>query len=183
MKTILSQPDFAPARAAARAFTLLELLAVVVLLGLAAGGVALHLHGVTAEARLRAATVELEQALRRARHQALTRHRPVWVELQPGTGVYRTTTGAADGPWQTLQGVIIERAAFQAQGFPVPPRDDAFAVRITPAGASLPWGVALRAGSAHRVLWTDGLTARWQVGADGEWDDMLGRTEARGRAR
>jgi type II secretion system protein H len=156
---------------ARRAFTLIELLVVVTLLGLAAALVTLRLGGSTDQAQLRAATVEIEQALRLARHRARTRHQPVWLLFRPGTGHYRIvlrpTQDVAHARWRTLDGVTITRIAacdlvdrVGSTGNAPLSRDGVFALRVTPTGAMLPWALEIRAAAARRVLWTDGVTGR-----------------------
>jgi prepilin-type N-terminal cleavage/methylation domain-containing protein len=147
-----------------RALTLMELLVVVALVALLATGVAVQLQGTTESGRLRSAALQLEQTLRRARHRATTRHESVWLQLHLGTGRYRTVLqdeSAARAVWQSLDGATIEGAVIGSdagRGL----HSEILTIRITPSGASLPWAVRLRAGSARRVIWTDGVTGRMQ---------------------
>jgi type II secretion system protein H len=145
------------------AFTLVELLVVVVLVGIAASVVTLQLHGSTDRARLRAATIQLEQALRLARHRAMTRHETVWLVFEVGGGRYRLVFARQEqdttGVWHTLDSVSIKRAAVRGEAAPST-RQDEFAIRVTPTGASLPWALELWTRSARRVVWTDGISGR-----------------------
>lgn len=141
----------------------MELLVVAVLVALSATIVTVHLGGATRSARLRSATVEIEQALRLARHRARTRHEPVWLEFQVGSGRYRLVfaehRGTADSVWRALAGVTVERASTgTAQQLTLP--GERLAIRLTPTGATLPWALELRVRSARRVVWTDGVTGR-----------------------
>jgi len=147
----------------------MELLIVVVLLGLAATTVAVELDSTTDTARLRAATTELEQTLRLARHQAGKTHRPSWLQLELGTGHYRLVLAAQkqthDFPWHTLEGVTVARAAIGRRSAEAPTptptnRETIFTIRVSPTGATLPWAVGLHAGGAKRVVWSDGITGR-----------------------
>jgi general secretion pathway protein H len=167
-------------------FTLLELLVVVVLLGLAASTLGLRLNGTTARARLRAATVRIEQAQRLARHRATTRRQSVWLVFQPGSGRFRMAAGAQSDEersvWQTLDHVTVVRAALRDQPSGAS-SVESFVVRITPSGASLPWALELRSATARRVVWSDGVTGRVRhaddIGLDAlRWD--AGRAERPG---
>ncbi len=145
------------------AFTLVELLIVIVLVGLAASIVTVQMHGSTDRARLRAATLRIEQSLRLVRHRAMTHHEPVWLVFQLGRS--RCRLAFAEQPqgepsvWHTLDGVIIKRAAVRRQGASSSKQEE-FTIRITPTGASLPWALELWASSARRVVWTDGISGR-----------------------
>ncbi len=160
-----------------RALTLIELLVVLVLIGLLAGGLTLRLGGSTERARLRAATLQIEQTLRLARHHARTRRQPVWLRFELGGGRYRWETAASAQrpgvhPWKSLDHVVIERAALrhnaaEEAGTAGDVRWNAsttaletFVVRITPRGASLPWTLQLRSGTTRRIIWSDGITGR-----------------------
>lgn len=176
-----SAADTHPQRTGQAAFTLVELLVVVTLVGLAAAGVTLSLRGTTEPACLRAATLQIEQTWRLARHRAATRHVPVWVQFQSGGGRYRLvwseeTTGV--GPaWKTLDGVTIVRGTVLSSATPRE-REGLLTLRITPSGASLPWALELSAGQARRVLWTDGATGRVAHHDDWTLDEFLAQSSA-----
>jgi Tfp pilus assembly protein FimT len=146
--------------------TLVELLVVVALLGLAAAGVTMSQRGATDAARLRAATLEIEQTLRLARHLATTQRRPVWVCLRGGSPAQRAPGAAAAPPAgtlaKTLDGVTLAGAT--VRGAEHTESGNTLTIRVTPSGATLPWALELHAERAKRVVWTDGVTARvrWQ---------------------
>lgn len=143
------------------ALTLIELLVVVTLVGVAAATVTVRLGSATDRARLRAATLQLEQAVRLARHRALTRRQPVWLELQMKPAGYRIRTSPAETPpWRWLEGVRLA-ATGPRSGRPAASRAaDQFTIRLTPSGAWLPWALEMQAGNARRVIWSDGAIAR-----------------------
>ncbi len=85
------------------------------LIGLAAATVSVRMAGATDRARLRAATLQLEQAVRLARHRALSRRQPVWLELQMKPAGYRIRTSPAQAPpWRWLAGVRLAQILTQA---------------------------------------------------------------------
>jgi len=145
------------------AFTLLELLVVLALIGLAASVVSVHLHGATDAARLRAATLQIEQTLHLARQRALMRHETVSLVFEIGGARCRLVFGDQaenrDGAWHTAEGVTVRSAAFRGQGA-VSAEGEEFAVRLTPTGASLPWAVELWTHKMRRIAWTDGISGR-----------------------
>lgn len=157
--TIPSAPRACQSRPVRRAFTLLELMVVVVLLGLAATIVTFGLAGTTEPARLRAATLELEQTLRLARYRAQTRHQVTGIVFQPGSARYRLqevrAADADDAPWRALDAVTI--VAGLHPGGAVTRAGAEFAVRLTPAGVGLPWALELQAGRLRRVIWSRGI--------------------------
>jgi len=152
-----------------KAFTLLELMVVVVLVGLAATIVAVQLRGASDQARLRAAALTIGQNLRLARYRAMTRHAPTWLAFRIGSDrmrlVFASNDEHASGAWHSLDGVTIARATLRG-GRPRTGAEDAFAVRLTPSGASLPWALELRLGSHARVVWSDGVSGRLEVVED-----------------
>lgn len=172
------------------AFTLVELLVVVVLVGLLATTVTVRLQGATDDARLRAAAVQIEQTLRAARHRARTFRETTWLLFQSGSPRYRLIYGAhrdvQEGGWQSLDGVTIARVAALSS---TPSTDDsnssiankdAFALRITPTGATLPWALEIHAGTSRCVLWTDGVSGRLRRRDDVELDALPWQSEESG---
>jgi len=141
------------------AFTLVETLAVLVLLGIAATLVLLRLPGSDDGPRLRAAAQTLEQTFQLVRNQARTRRQTMMLELEPGTNRYRwlEPSGICERtPWRQLDGVDID-AARSVSGAPV--RGAAvFTIRIGPTGACPPWAARLRRGAAGRLIWCEGIT-------------------------
>ena len=139
--------------------TLVELLVVAVLVGLVAAGAAVSVAGSTDRARLRAATVELEQTLRQARHRARSHRQSVWLGLECGSARYRMMLDGKEGsPWRSLHGVRVVAGGVRGEE---PSRlDEKLTIRITPAGASLPFALGMQTEHARRVVWTDGVTGR-----------------------
>lgn len=139
-----------------RAFTLVELLCVTLLIAVAATTVALHLSGTTETARLRGARLEIEQALRRARQFAKLRHRSAWLELDP-SGRVRAAMAEREGitgVWVPLERLrMIEVAvAYEPAQNEVPTR-----IRVTASGVTLPWQAILRIGKQAQRLISDGV--------------------------
>ncbi len=186
--TALRASSGAKARAerfARPAFTLVELLVVVVLVGLAASVVTVQLRGSTDRARLRAATLRIEQTLRLARHRAMTHHESLWLVFRLDSDRYCLAFAeqGKDGSnaWHTLDNVSVRRAAVQGQEASASGQEE-FAIRITPTGASLPWALELWTSSARRVVWTDGISGRLgfvdDVGLhELRWEDSMERAE------
>jgi prepilin-type N-terminal cleavage/methylation domain-containing protein len=136
-----------------RGLTLVELLVVLVLVGLAASTVSVQLLGTTTEARLHAAQTRVDQAFRLARSQAALRHRPVWVCFELGGSRIGVSNNPESVPWQSLDSVTIVRGAFAEE--PVS-SSDLLRVRVGPTGMTFPWAVELESSSARRTIWSDG---------------------------
>ena len=145
------------------AFTLVELLVVVALLGLMATAILLRVDGVTDEARLNAATRMIQQTLRLARSQAMTRRRPAWIIFELDGSRYGLAhsdgEAAKSTKCQHTEGVKFKRGAYRQDSGPID-SSPKFKVRVMPTGASIPWAIELERGQQRRVLWTNGLTAR-----------------------
>jgi general secretion pathway protein H len=77
----------------ARGFTLLEMLAVILLIGIAAAAVAVSVSQGLASARVRAASVELAAALRATRAQAIVKGQDQTFDLDTRTASYRAAGG------------------------------------------------------------------------------------------
>lgn len=128
-----------------RSLTLLEMLVVIVLLGLAAGLGMTSWSGAGDEARVQAAVVTLEQMLRRAAQESRTRHRPTTVLLDCGAARVRIQHRSDQaGAWHELTGVSLRALSGIS-----PQRSDGaelLAVRLTPAGVHLPLELEFRGG-------------------------------------
>ncbi len=150
-----------------RAFTLLELLIVVTLIGLLAGLATLSLTSRTDGARLRGAALQIEQTLRRGQFFARTRFTPIWLEFDVGSNRHRLRRTsprmrglAADpeeGAWKTLVGVTVGSVRYIDHRDGASNRDHV-RLRILPSGATLPWEIELRAGEQRRMYVTDGIS-------------------------
>ena len=144
----------------ARGFTLLELLVVVVLLGLAATVVSVALRGATSEARLRGATLRIEQALRLAQHAAARRFTPVGLEFELGSGRYRVTQ-TDRATWQALDGVRFAAAGYRG-GNELTRAGEVFATRVR-GDSGLPWELELVSEASHWRVAYGGGAAQLQV--------------------
>ena len=82
-----------PRAARAHGFTLLEMLAVILLIGLAAAAVAVSVSQGLASARVRAASVELAAALRATRAQAIVKGSQQTFELDTRNASYHAAGG------------------------------------------------------------------------------------------
>lgn len=76
-------------RRAQRAFTLLEMLAVIILIGVAAAAVSVSITHGLASARINAAAGELAGALRTTRTQAIVHGQPRYFQVNLSDGTYR----------------------------------------------------------------------------------------------
>ena len=85
--TRLSRPRH-PSHAPASGFTLLEILAVLVLIGIAITVTAFSLDGGLDRARLDASARDIAAALRHTRTRALVEHRPQWFTLDLNAHTY-----------------------------------------------------------------------------------------------
>ena len=145
-----------------RGLTLIELLIVVALIGMATTYAAVRLSGATDNATLRGARIRLEQTLRRARLEAARYRRPIWIEFQLGSDRYKLTraTDRADATsetWQSLGGVIAYgENESESSSTDIAPQH--LAIRVLPSGVTLPWRLHLRAGHQACTLWSDGVT-------------------------
>lgn len=170
-----------------RAFTLLELMVVVVLLGLAAAIVTVRLDGMSNSSRLNGAALRIEQSLRLTCMRAQSGHEPAWMAFAVGSDRYRLG-GAADqsapqsrqGVWHAVGGVVIAAGQLGDQRA-APIRTGEFVVQVTPSGATLPWALELSAGPSRCVAWTDGFSGRVQH-QDGSLDQFRWDERARGSA-
>src|SRR5690242_5630466 len=77
----------------AQGFTLLEMLAVILLIGIAAAAVAVSVSQGLASARVRAASVELAAALRATRAQAIVKGKEQTFELDTKAASYQAAGG------------------------------------------------------------------------------------------
>lgn len=143
------------------AFTLIEIMAVVVLVGIAATIVTLRLEGMSTRARLETAATQVEQTMRLAVHEARTRKRPVTLAIDAGIPRLRLERGGRepiDGGWRALEGVTIRDVRMGGQTSRG--TDGIARVRITATGVSLPWSLTLRAGELELGLLADGVTGK-----------------------
>jgi general secretion pathway protein H len=145
-----------------RGLTLVELLVVLALLGLAATSVALKLGPTTRAARLRSATLQIEQLLRLARHQAVATHQRVDVQFECGGQRFRVVDGRQVGPWHVLDGVTVSGARLAERAM----QPGLLAVPVVPGGVVVPFALELQAGAALRVVWNTALPGRLQFQDD-----------------
>lgn len=141
-------------------FTLIELMVVVVILGIAAATVSLKLTGSTQRARLRSAAVKIEQVLRQARHQAVMRHEPVWIVVEPTRIAMQEPQRDHHGAWHGLDARVAR--AMHRDAAAVDPAVRRFTLHLTPSGATLPWAMELNLGELRQSIWSDGVTGSVQ---------------------
>lgn len=154
-------PTFPPSHRTRRAFTLLEVMAVAVLLGIAATIVSLRLESTTSDARLKAASTEIEQMFHMGTQEARTRKRAVDLAFDIDNARFRMERGNESEQdvrdWRLLEGTEI--AALQigvnhhASGI--------VRIRITPAGVALPWEIVLAKGRRQLSLRCNGITGEF----------------------
>lgn len=136
-------------------FTLVELLVVVVLLGLAASLLVPRLTGNRRQAELRSARHAIEESLRLAQLRAQTRHRAVWLAFEIGGNQMWLEDGTQPNPpRRVLTGVVVADARMQSG---TTQRVSLFRVRCGPSGTAIPWAVELQAGDQRIIAWNDGI--------------------------
>src|SRR5512139_3106251 len=120
-------------------FTLVELLCVTALMAVAAAIVTVRLAGSTGQARLRAARLESESTLRRARQFTASRHRPAWLEIDCEQRRIRAAFAKPEGivgTWKSLDRVRVTDVEI---GDSVVRAGEPVRIRVTTAGITLPW--------------------------------------------
>ncbi len=146
-------------------FTLLELMVVVLLVGLAATLVGVRAAGATGATRLHSAAQLLQTGWQDAARLAIHRRRPLLFEVNLDTSGYRIRDDArANPPWRALPGArpvqvrVAETESALSAGVA--------RLRLTPSGTALPWALELVAGSQRQVRYCDGITGAWRPVAD-----------------
>ena len=133
-------------------FTLIEVLAVLAILGLMAGLVATRGPQRSAAVDLRAAAAQVAGALRLARTQAIAGNNPVAVLLDPAAHALRV--GAA-APRRLPSGLLVSVISITEPGRP--------AITFAPDGSSTGGRVELAAGARRMQVGVDWLTGRVSV--------------------
>ncbi len=148
-------------RAPPGGFTLLELLVVIVVLGLALGLVSGRAPHASPGFRLDRAATRVADALRLARSQAIARDRPVAVVVDPLRGTLRV--GAAP-VWHFPAGVTIAAGAGAGAAPTDGPAERPVLVVFAPDGTAAGGPVVLAAARLRRAIGADWLTGRVEPG-------------------
>lgn len=133
-------------------FTLIEVLAVLAILGLVAGLVAARGPQRSAALDLRAAAAQVAGAMRLARTQAIAGNTPVAVQLDPAAHALRV--GAA-APRRLPPGLAVSVISVAEPGRP--------SITFAPDGSSTGGRVELAAGARRMQVGVDWLTGRVSV--------------------
>jgi general secretion pathway protein H len=141
-----------PSRRALHAFTLFEMLAVILLIGIAAAAVAVSVTHGLASARINAAAGELAATLRATRTQAIVHGQQRIFQLDTGNATYR---GADQKDVRLPKGLdlsVTSAASDQSSG-------DIARIRFFPDGSSTGGRITLRSGQREwhvNVSWLTG---------------------------
>lgn len=139
------------------AFTLIEMLVVVALLGLIATIVTVRLNSTTAIVQLRSAKIILEQTIAQAKFEALMNRMGRSLEFDRSRGSVRIAAESLPKDaraWRMLDGVQI-RSIEVATGSEADWRS-VDSIRFTPAGISAAWRIHLESGKTRSMLFCDG---------------------------
>ncbi len=137
-----------------RAFTLVELLVVLAVVGGIIAIAVPNLYRALPGVELRAGADELTAGLRQARAQAISGNRPVAFEIDGQAGRYGTGAGGPDGRLQPGLGISLVTARAQVSG---PARG---AILFFPDGTSTGGRIELAKGGRQAVIEVDWLTGR-----------------------
>jgi type II secretion system protein H len=163
-------------------FTLIELIAVLVIIGLIAGVAGLSLRAPYTEARLEHVVAQIEQLDATARSRAARTGRPQQLVIDRRAGRFRLLdpdrAGVGESVVQLPDFLDIERMASSAVDAGAGPRS----IDYTPAGASPTYAVALRGpGKRETILVVAGWTG--QVTRASTWrtvEQLLAQLDANG---
>lgn len=132
-------------------FTLLEMLAVIVVLGLALALIVPRLSGPSPEVTLRMAGDRVQGALRLARSEAIAADRPIGVTFYPGAGTFRIDGAPAV---RLPDGSAIAEGSSGAM----------IRVAFAPDGSGAGGPIELSAGPKTETIRIDWLTGRVRAG-------------------
>ena len=142
-------------RRAQRAFTLLEMLAVILLIGIAAAAVSVSVTQGLASARVRAASVELAAALRATRAQAIVKGHEQTFELDTKNASYHAAGGK---PVALPKGMRLSITSAREDQ----PDNHTGRIRFFPDGSSTGGHIVLQRGERHwqvNVAWLTGAVS------------------------
>jgi general secretion pathway protein H len=142
-------------RRAQRAFTLLEMLAVILLIGIAAAAVSVSVSQGLASARVRAASVELAAALRATRAQAIVQGKQQTFDLDLRDASYRAAGGKQVALPKGMRLSITSAREDQ-------PDRHTGRIRFFPDGSSTGGHIVLQRGARHwrvNVAWLTGAVS------------------------
>jgi prepilin-type N-terminal cleavage/methylation domain-containing protein len=161
----------------ARAFSLIELSLVLLIIAIAAAAVTLRVQGPMGHARMRDAVDAIGQFDRTTRQAARAQDRPLWLTVDLAAGTIRRVTDSgreADGAVLSLpDGFAMERLLVRGQET----GDSARALTCSRSGLVPTYALLLRGGGERRWLVVAGLTGELlEVAGEGEARELVAAT-------
>jgi general secretion pathway protein H len=159
-RVALSSFPVSRSRRAQRAFTLLEMLAVIILIGVAAAAVSISVAHGLASARINAAAGELASALRATRTQAIVHGQPRSFEVNMQDGTYR---GADRRDVRLPKGLDLQITSAKRDQ-----SGDIARINFYPDGSSTGGRITLRSGQREwhvNVSWLTGAITLFDTAA------------------